>query len=49
MSKEIRHSFLIDAPVDTVAYALMQEQHIQNWWTKEARVEDAKRVLGWSG
>ncbi len=49
MIKEIRHSFLIDARADTVADALMQESHIQNWWTKEARVENDKGIVGWSG
>ena len=49
MTKEIRHSFLIGAPPDAIADALMQEKHIQRWWTKEARVQDGKGVLGWSG
>jgi hypothetical protein len=24
-------------------------KHIHNWWTKEARVENGKGILGWSG
>ncbi|MEW6128638.1 MAG: SRPBCC domain-containing protein [Acidobacteriota bacterium] len=49
ISKEIRHSFFINAPVDTIADALMEERHIQNWWTKEALIKDGKGTLGWSG
>jgi uncharacterized protein YndB with AHSA1/START domain len=48
MGKAIRHSFFIGAPPDVIADALMQEQHIQRWWTKEARVENGKGTLGWS-
>jgi uncharacterized protein YndB with AHSA1/START domain len=48
MNKEIRHSFLINASPEAIMAALMQEEHIQEWWTKEARVEDGKEVFGWS-
>jgi uncharacterized protein YndB with AHSA1/START domain len=48
MANEIRHSFFIDAPVDTVMSALMSEAHIQQWWTKEAQIVDGKGQFGWS-
>lgn len=41
MRKEIGHSFFMDA--------LIRGELIQEWWTKEARVEDGKGILGWSG
>ena len=42
MNREIRHSLLINAPIDVIMNALMREKHIQKWWTKEARVRDGK-------
>jgi uncharacterized protein YndB with AHSA1/START domain len=44
-NKEIRHSFFIDGSPAVIADALMQAEHIQRWWTKEARVQDVKGVL----
>ena len=49
MSKEICHAFLMDAAPDTVASALMEAEQIQQWWTREARIEDGKLVVSWSG
>jgi hypothetical protein len=46
MNRGIRHSFLITASPKVIAHALMQETHIQRWWTKEARIRDRKGVLG---
>lgn len=49
MPKEIRQSFFIDAPPGEVGDALMREEHLQRWWTSEARVNGNAAVLGWSG
>ena len=46
MNREIRHSCFITASPEVIADALMQEEHIQRWWTKEARIRDGKGVLG---
>jgi hypothetical protein len=35
--------------MDAVLAALVTEEHIRNWWTKEARVVDGKGTFGWSG
>jgi len=43
------HSFFINGPADDIMAALMREEHIRKWWTKEARVMDDKGVFGWSG
>ncbi len=48
MSKEIHHSFFMDASPDAITAALMEAEHIQKWWTKEARIQDGKTVVGWS-
>jgi hypothetical protein len=49
MSYEIRHSFVLNALPEAIADALMKEEHIQRWWTKDARVENGKGVFGWDG
>ena len=49
MNKEIRHSFLMGASSDAITDALTQVEHIEKWWTKEARVEDGKILAGRSG
>lgn len=48
MTREIWHSVFIVAPVDVVMDALVQEEHIQKWWTREASVRDGKGDFGWS-
>jgi uncharacterized protein YndB with AHSA1/START domain len=48
MNPKIRHLFFINASPETIVDALMREEHIQEWWTKEARVEEGKGILGWS-
>jgi uncharacterized protein YndB with AHSA1/START domain len=45
MKREIRHSFFITALPKAIAHALMQEEHIPRWWTKEARIRGGKGVL----
>ena len=49
MAREIRHSFLIDAPPDAALRAVVREEDIRRWWTHEARIEAGRAVLGWSG
>lgn len=49
MNKDIRHTCRIGASPDVIADALMQEKHLQRWWTKEAHVQGSKGILGWSG
>jgi uncharacterized protein YndB with AHSA1/START domain len=49
MTRDIRHSFFIEAPTDAIIAALTTEEHIRNWWTKEARVMNGKGTFGWSG
>ena len=49
MSGNLFHSFVIHAPLDGVADALMQEDAIRRWWTAEASVRDGIGVMGWSG
>lgn len=49
MTHEIRHSFFIGAPAERVMAALMDQEHIRNWWTREAQVVDGKGSFGWSG
>lgn len=48
MSREILNSFYIDAPASVITDALMQERHIQNWWTKETRIKNGIGIFGWS-
>lgn len=49
MAREIRHTFFIGAPLETVAAALLDEQHLQNWWTRQARVSDGHGRFDWRG
>ncbi|MBJ6982161.1 SRPBCC domain-containing protein [Luteimonas sp. MC1572] len=49
MTREIHHSFLVHASVETVMDALTKEEHIRNWWTKEVELADGKGRFGWSG
>ncbi|MDE2414664.1 MAG: SRPBCC domain-containing protein [Comamonadaceae bacterium] len=45
---EIRHSMYIHAPMAPIMDALMREEHIQKWWTKECHVADGKGRFSWS-
>jgi len=47
-SNEIKFTTTIKAPPEKIMEALMQEEHIQKWWTNEAKVIDGKGVFGFS-
>jgi uncharacterized protein YndB with AHSA1/START domain len=42
MSKEIQHAFQINRKPEDIVNALLDEKHIQKWWTKDATVRDGK-------
>jgi hypothetical protein len=42
MSKEIRHTFQINRKPEGIVNALVDEKHIQKWWTKMPPFETAR-------
>lgn len=49
MTKEISHTFHFSCEPKVVADALLTENHIKNWWTKNASVQSGKGVFEWKG
>ncbi|HRN61678.1 MAG TPA: SRPBCC domain-containing protein [Luteimonas sp.] len=48
-TRDIRHTVHVGAPPSDVAQALLRQEHLRRWWTREADVVDGNAVLRWSG
>ena len=48
-TRDIRHSYQIEAPPATLVAALTEPDGIASWWTREVREQDGLIVAGWSG
>jgi len=48
-ARDMHRRFRINAPPEVVAVALLHEEHLRRWWTREAEVIGNEAVLRWSG
>ena len=48
-NRDIRHTFHVAASPADVAEALLRQEHLRQWWTREAELAGDEAVLRWSG
>lgn len=49
MSRDIHHSFVMNAPIEEIVGALMDASRVREWWTREAQSTSDTLLVRWDG